>query len=333
MNRICIFLGVFIMFFSNCEQKGGKKIGVIFANQVINRYHKERIYFEEKFKELGCEVIVTDGEDNPNIQEVQAMEMIDSGVDALILNAVNADKAAPIIRYAKSKGIVTVAYDRLIKNCELDLFCTFDGIKVGEGFAKYAVKRKPTGNYVLLNGERGDDNAFVFHQGTMNILQPLIDDKKINIVYNAYVDDWSGENAKHLMKEVLELTNQKIDAVIAQYDGLSGGAIAILNEKGMRGDIIVTGQDAEMTACNRILNGEQDMTIYKPVKVMAYDCAETVFKILNGDKIEVNAHVFNEKIDVPTRLYDPIAVDKNNLKETVVADGYLSLEEIQNAGN
>lgn len=326
LTLFIIFLQLFT--FSFCNLKNEKiTIGVLFDSFTAPRFQKEKIYFEEKINELGGIAIIKTAEGSELKQEEQAKELINEGVDAIIIIASNVNTAASIVRYANDHDVKVIAYDRLIRNCNLDYFVTFDGEKIGELLAEYALKNIPKGNYVLFNGDRVDDNAKELYEGTIKKLQPSIDNGNINIIYTEFVENWSGENAAFTTKKIIELSGERIDVIISQYDGMTDGIVRTLENKNVK-NVLLTGQDAEIAACNRILNGKQAMTIYKPVIIMANKCVEITFDLLKNGKTVTSNTIYNGKSYIPTRLFTPIAVDKNNLHQTVIADGYLSVEEI-----
>jgi D-xylose transport system substrate-binding protein len=319
----------FVIFSLSCgEQKAKFKIGILIHSLDVPRYQKEKRHFEEKIAEAGGECIVQSANGDEALQYKQALEMIDADVDLLIVIPSNGNTAAAIVREAHSKRIKVIAYDRLIKNCDLDFYLAFDADKVGELLANYTLKKVPTGNYVLLNGDKADESSVQYYNSTMKELQPHIDAKEINIVYSGFMDEWSGDNAAFYTNKILEFGNTKIDAIISPYDGLSDGIISVLKQKGLVENIVVTGQDAEIAACNRIMNNEQSMTVYNPVKHLAYKCIEVALQMLKNEKISDLKYTNNGRIDVPSVLLNPIAVDKSNLESTVVADGFLGLDEI-----
>jgi len=327
--KILIFFVTF--FILSCDQKNNNiEVGFLISNSIHERWVHESEFFTKEIEALGGKVIVKSAENDENLQYSQAVELINSGIDVLVINAVNGVTAASIVRAAHAKGIKVIAYDRMVKNCDLDYFITFDGEKVGELIASYALKLKPTGNYVLLNGDKADDNAIYFYKGTMKILQPLIDAKQINIVFSTFVEDYSKDNAAYFTDKVLEFSNTNIDAILTPYDGLAEGVIDVLKKRGFSENIPVTGQDAELPACNRIMNGTQSMTVYKAGKSMAIKCAEMAMQIAKKETIKDLKSLNNGRIDVASLVLEPIAVDKNNMASTVVADGVYSMDKIMN---
>ncbi len=331
MKRIIYSTGILLMFFmAFCAPANNEiKIGILFDSFNAPRFQKEKIYFEKKIAEKGGTTLILSADGNEGKQKSQTRELIEQVVDALIVIASNVNTAASIARMAKANGVKIIAYDRLIRNCELDLFVSFDGIKTGEILANYAISKVPKGNFVLLNGDKSDANASELYRGSMKVLAPLVEHKKINIVYNAFVEEWSDQNAAFLTNRILEFYDEPIDVIISQYDGMSDGIIRVLGEKGQNGKVLVTGQDAEIAACKRILEDQQSMTIYKPVKRMANNCIELVYKLLKDETIDTGQKINNGRSDVPAQLFDPIAVDKNNIQNTVIADEFLTLEEIK----
>jgi len=324
-----VFFFICIASLVGCKELSKEfKVGFLLPSLEAKRWVKESAYFEEKIKEAGGTVVIKDAGRNEATQYTQALELINEGVDFLVITAVNANSAGAIVRLAHAKGIKVIAYDGLIKNCDLDYFITFDGDKVGELMAKHMIKLVPQGNYVLFTGDKGDDNAKIFIDGAIKVLQPSIDSKKINIIYSGYMEEWSGKNAAYFTERILEFSNVDIHAIISTYDGLSDGISDVLNKKGLTDKIPITGQDAEIAACYRILNNRQAMTIYKPGKALAYKCAEIIIKTVKNEKIVDLKYTNNGRIDVPSIILDPIAIDKNNLESTVVADGFLAMDDI-----
>jgi D-xylose transport system substrate-binding protein len=323
-------LGSVIVMLLSCGNKNQMKVGFLFPNMVASRFIKEKAYFSEKIKELGGEALVTSADYDAQKQINQASELIEQGAKVLVVNPLNLNTAAIIIRDAHSHNVPVIAYDRLIRNCDLDYFLTFDNEKVGKLMAEYAMKLKPEGKYILLGGDKADQNAVWVKKGQLDALAPSINSGKIKIVFNVFVEDWSGENAKFIMKKYFDLSGEKPDAILSSYDGMSTGVIELFNEYNIQPDqIIVTGQDAELPACRNIVKGYQTMTIYKSVKNLAYKAAELSMQLINKQQVSSSEiKTFNGKKEVPSILLDPVIVDKSNLKTTVIADGFISESDL-----
>jgi D-xylose transport system substrate-binding protein len=309
---------------------GDDKIVIGFSMDTLQeeRWQRDRDLFVAKAEELGAEVIVQSANSDDAKQIAQAENMISQGVDVLVVVPHNAEASAAIVEKAHAAGIKVLSYDRIIKNADVDLLITFDNELVGELQAKAIVEQVPKGKYVYIGGADTDYNAHLFKKGAFSVLQPLIDSGDIEIVYEQWTKDWNPANALANMENALTANDNKIDAVVAANDGTAGGVIQALASQGLAGKIPVSGQDAELAATQRIVEGTQTMTVYKPIKNLAIKAAESVIKMAKGETVETNATVNNGKIDVPSILLEPIGVNKDNIDETVIADGFHSKEDV-----
>lgn len=329
-------LVVIAVLFTGCMNDQNKnkkpKIGLLMETLKEERWQHDRDFFVAKAKELGADVEVAACNNDDNLQIAQAENMLLKGVDILIVVPHNGEICATIVTKAHQRGVRVIAYDRLIKNSDLDLYISFDNERVGQMQAAYLVKRAPAGNYILIGGAKTDNNAILFRKGQMDILQPYIDSGKIKIVTDQWAADWQASEAmKHVENALTKTTD--IQAIVASNDGTAGGCIQALSEKDLTGKVLVSGQDADLAACQRVVNGTQTMTIYKPIKPLAETAAEAALQIINNDVVEKAVHVIpNGKVDVPSILIDPVSVDKDNMMETVIADGYHTREEVYGGG-
>jgi D-xylose transport system substrate-binding protein len=314
---------------SNGGKSGGKiKIGFSMDTLQEERWQKDRDLFIAAAEALGAEVDVQSANSDDAKQIAQAENLISQGVDVLVVVPHNAEATAAIVEKAHEAGIKVLAYDRLIKNSDLDLYVSFDNERVGEMQAEAITKLVPKGKYVYIGGSDTDNNATLFKKGAFNVLQPFIDKGDIEIVYDQFTKDWNPANALANMENALTANENKIDAVVAANDGTAGGVIQALASQGMDGKIPVSGQDAELAAAQRIVEGTQSMTVYKPIKALAEKAAELAVKMAKGEELGADKVVNNGKIDVPSVLLDPIAVDKSNIDATVIADGFHSKEDV-----
>jgi D-xylose transport system substrate-binding protein len=292
------------------------------------RWLRDRDLFKEAVERLGVEVKVLAANGDDALQIMQAETLINEGVDLLVVVPHNAVAAAAIVHKAHLNGVKVVSYDRLIKNANIDLYISFDNEKVGELQAKAITKLVPKGKYVYIGGAETDNNAHLFKKGVFNVLQPFIDKGDITIVYDQWTKDWVPTNAYNNMKRALIANNNDIDAVIAANDATAGGVIQALAERGLAGKIPVTGQDAELSAVQRIVEGTQTMTVYKPINALAEMAAELAVKLAKGEEIVATSKVINGKVQVPSVLLLPIAVDKENITETIILDGFHSFTDV-----
>jgi D-xylose transport system substrate-binding protein len=307
-------------------------IGLSLDTLKEERWQADSDLFKKRCEELGADVLVqaANGDDTRQINDVQAL--ISRKVDVIVIVPHDGAAMAKAVRLAHEAGIPVIAYDRLIKNCDLDVYLSFDNVKVGRLQAQWLLDHLPTpgkGRIVLVNGSKTDNNAFLFNQGAMEVFKPQIEKGDVQIVWEDWTEDWKLDNAKKIVNAAIsKLGATGFDAVLAAADGVAAGAIQALSEEGLAGKILVTGQDAELVACQRIIAGTQSMTIYKPLKKLANNAAEVAVKMAKGKPIIANQTVNNGQIDVPSVLGDIFAVDKTNMMETVIADGFQPKEAV-----
>ena len=311
------------------EKSGGIVVGLSMDTLKEARWQKDRDFFVNRARELGAKVLVqsANSDDTRQIQDVKSL--LANNVDVLVVVPHDGAAMAEAVRLAKQAGVPVIAYDRMITKCDLDLYLSFDNVRVGEMQAKYLVENLPggKGKIVRIYGAPTDNNARLFKQGQDNILSPYIKSGDIVVVHEDWATDWDPANAKKIMNAAITKGN-KFDAVLASNDGTAGGAVQALKEAGLAGKVLVTGQDADAVACQRIASGTQNMTIYKPIKRLAERAAELAVDMAKGKPGGANGSVPNGQKDVPSVLLDVTVVDKDNLKDTVIADGFLKAEEV-----
>jgi len=233
------------------------------------------------------------------------------------------------VRMAHEAGIPVIGYDRLIRDSDLDLYVSFDNERVGALQAQYLVDRLPKpARIVRIYGAKTDNNAALFKAGQDSVLEPYIARGDIEVIHEDWAEDWKPENAKRIVNAAITAHGSRIEAVLASNDGTAGGAIQALFEEGLAGRVLVTGQDAEVVALQRIAAGTQAMTIYKPLRTLARGAAELATRLANGRPIIASQGVHNGATDVPSVLFDVVTVTRDNIVSTVIADGQASYDEV-----
>ncbi|RBO78551.1 MULTISPECIES: D-xylose ABC transporter substrate-binding protein [Marinomonas] len=308
----------------------GEKIGLLMSDLRLERWQKDRDLFTAEAEKLGAKVYTQSANGDVSTQISQVENMISRGVDVLVIVPENGEVLSNVLAEAKAEGIKVLAYDRLIKFADIDLYVSFDNIRVGEMQAEALLERKPTGRYFLMGGSPTDNNAKMFREGQMNVLQPAIDAKKIQIIGDQWAMGWSAEAALNIMENALTANSNKVDAVVASNDSTAGGAIQALAAQGLSGKVIISGQDADLAAVRRIVQGSQTMTVYKPISKLAETSAAMAVKLARGESIQADGYVNNGKKEVEAVLLTPIAVTKENLDDTVIADGFHSKTDVYN---
>lgn len=287
---------------------------------------KDKEVIEKAVTELGGEIKTLAANGLADVQLNQAKLLIAEGVDVLVVGPYDATLAGEIVTLAHEAGIKVISYDRLIKDVPVDYYITFDSVKVGELQAKEVLKHKSTGKFVYIGGSDVDNNAHLLKEGTMKVLQPLVDSGDIKIVHEQFTTNWNAQLAESDMKEVLK--SNSVDAVITANDGLANGIINALKMYGREGNVLVTGQDGDLDAIHRVIAGTQLMTVFKSAEIIAKEAAQLAIKLANNEVINTSMSTNNGAVDVPTIMLNPVVVTKDNIKETVIADGYYTDEQV-----
>lgn len=334
MKLIILFntILIFLLFMTGCtaiqpEEQSKIRIAFITETFVIERWQRDRDVFVARAQELGAEVIVRHTFEDSEEQIRVIEEMIRQNVDVIVVIPHDKDALTPVIRRAIDQGIRVIAYDRLVMNAEIDLYISFDNFAVGELMAQYVTKSMPSGRFVIINGSPFDHNSFMLREGYMGYLNDSIISGDIEIVAETWAEGWRGEVAYEFINKLIS-EGESFDAIIAANDLIAEGAIKALSENRLAGVVYVTGQDSELAACQRIVEGTQLMTVYKPIGVLAKSAAEAAIKLANNELPEYDELISNGAFDIPFIKHKPVAVTKYNIVDTVIRDGFHLREDI-----
>ena len=294
------------------------------------RWQRDKDLVEKRAKELGMQVSVQVANGDDNLQVKQAENLLTQGVDVLIVAPHNGEIAASIVEAAHRQGVPVISYDRLIKNSDVDLYVSYQIVKIGEMQAQYLldhVNKKPA-SFVIVGGSPTDNNALLLHEGQMNVLKPAVDRGDVKIITDQYAKEWQASAALNIVENALTQANNQVDAVVASNDGTARGAVQALEGQNLAGKVLVSGQDADLASLSLIVVGKQTMTVYKPIQPLAYAAVDAAIKLARGEPVAATDAIDNGAKKVSSILLAPIAVDKNNIVSTVVKDGYQTLEKI-----
>jgi len=320
-TTIFSFLLLAGLIFAGCSNKH-PKIGFLVHSFESPRWQNDQKYFVDAVKQMGGVPMVKVADNNAEMQLEQAKGLINQGVKVLVVIPVNQATAAKIVNVAHEKGIQVIAYDRLINNCRLDYYVSTDNVRVGEIQAAYLSKIKPKGNYALIGGPPNDNNSRMLYIGQLNILQPLVERKEINIAFRQFANYWTTDEGYRLAKAGLDSVANKLDAIICANDAMAIGAIKALKERGLEGKVAVAGQDADAPNIQQIMKGNQSVTVFKRIKTMASTAAELAVHLAKEEPAEPYlSTISNGERLVPSYLVDAVAVNEGNIEMTVVAEG------------
>ena len=331
----CITILYFTIAFTGCsedneptnqgnETESKIQIGLSFDSFVIERWQRDRDVFVYTAEELGAEVNVQNANGDVEKQISQIEYFIDKKMDVIVIIAVDSKAFEGVAEKAKEAGIRIVAYDRLLIHSDVDLYISFDNEKVGSLMAQTLKDNIPEGgNIITIFGPTTDHNVQLVEQG----FQEVMNGANLKVVYSVYAVNWLAEVAYDAVNEALLNTTQ-LDGVFCGNDNLATEAVRALSENRMAGSVVVTGQDADLAACQRIVEGTQTMTVYKPVDKLAKAAAEYAVKLAKGESIDVSTTINDGIWDVPYVKLEPISVNKDNMDEVIIEGGFQKREEV-----
>lgn len=301
----------------------GKTIALLLPETKTTRYEAfDKPLFEAKVKELcaSCKVNYLNADQDASKQQQQAQSAITNGASVLVLDPVDGKAAAGVVKSAQSSKIPVIAYDRFVAGA--DYYLSFNNQRVGELQATALTEATGgKGKILMLNGAPTDPNAAQFKAGAHKVL----DAGSLKIAAEYDNPDWSPDNAQKFTSSQLNNINPAdLAGVYAANDGQAGGVIAALRSAGVKKMPPVTGQDAELAAIQRILAGDQFMTIYKPIPIEANKAAEIAVNIVNGKTVTGTTDFQGVK----SFIFDPVVVKKGNVKDTVVKDKFYKVADI-----
>ncbi|MFT4049234.1 MAG: sugar ABC transporter substrate-binding protein [Solirubrobacterales bacterium] len=312
----------------------GPKIALLLPESKTARYEtQDKPNFEKKVSSLcpDCQVIYSNADQDAAKQQQQAEAALTQGAKVLVLDPVDAASAVSIVKKAKAQDVPVISYDRLIDSSDIDAYISFNNEKVGKLQAQSLVdKMGNKGTIVMINGAPTDNNAKLFKQGAHSVF----DDSNLKIGKEYDTPDWSPDKAQDEMQQAITaLGKDGFQGVYAANDGTAGGAIAAMKSSGVNPeDIPSTGQDAELAAIQRILAGTQYMTIYKAVKPEAEQAAQLAVLLAKGQSIKTNSLITGDTeaggAKIASIILEPVVVTKDNVKDTIVKDGFWTAEQI-----
>lgn len=317
-------------------------IGVSLGTIKQERWMREADMFQRCADVNNFKLTILSANDDEALQQRQCEHLIEDGIDVLILQTLSSDSVQPIVEKAHQAGVEVIGYDRLAPNSELDYCVTFDSVKVGESQANMLVDKIPKGNYLWLKGGQEDYNAALVAKGQKKVLQQYIDAGDITIVGEEWCAGWNPVLAQQITEQALMDTDGKLDAVIASNDGLCGGAVQALAANGMAGKVVTCGQDASLAACQRIVEGTQLGTVFKPIADLNKAACQLAVALASGSVTE-NAEktdcvdktlgkwtsIDSKQNDVPVFMIDVYPVDKHNIYDVIIDEYHFqTMEEV-----
>lgn len=296
------------------------KIGFVLSTLQEERYLKDQKYFAEEAKKLGFTPLMVAADNNPQTQAAKIENLLSMGVKALVIQPVNSQAAANLVKLAHAEKVPVVAYDRLISDAAVDAYVTQDSFQVGVLQAEAAVKATGgKGNFILLKGQAGHSVANEISRGVLSVLQKY---PQIKIVVEKNHDNWSSALAMATVENALTQFQNKIDAVIANNSGMAQGAVQALASQGLAGKVFVAGADADLASIKNIVANRQAFEVLKDIRPLAETSAQVAFRLAKGEKVQAPASVKNGPFEIPVFATPVYPISKTNLEEKVFKSGF-----------
>jgi D-xylose transport system substrate-binding protein len=321
---------------SGSDSGKGGKIALLLPESKTTRYdQQDKPRFEKRVQQIcpNCQVIYSNADQDAAKQQQQAEAALTKGAKVLVLDAVDVAAAGAIVNRAKQSNVPVISYGRLVSKAPLDYYVSIDPFKVGQQQAQSLIGKlgdKASGaRVIMINGAPTDSNAAPYKRGAAAGLQKA----GVKVVKSYDTPDWSPDKAQREMEQAITAVGKNgFDAVYVANDGMATGAIAALKGAGIDpAQRPVTGQDAELAGVQRVLDGEQLMTVYQPIPKIASTAAELAVPLAQGKKPPASlapSKVDNGGGQVPSALLDTIAVTKDNVDSTVIKDGFLKASDV-----
>ena len=302
-------------------------IGFSIDTLAIERWQRDMDVFINKVKEMGADVIVQNAGNSIGEQNRQLMYLLERDVDAVVVLPKDAASITESVQKLRSKGIPVISYDRLALNADINLYLTIDSEKVGEQMAQEMMRRTKGFNWYLILGPEEDYNMTLIKDGIYRIIR----NSSVHINHIFYTDGWNYDLSYQEMVRILK-SDTFPDAIICGNDAVASSVIDAINRYYPDTHIPVCGQDADISACQYIVQGKQDFTIYKPIIQLAEVAAECAVKLARHEEISENrfrlSPINNGYGDIPTIWLEPTYVDKYNMDKVIIDSGFHSAASV-----
>ncbi|HVY24524.1 MAG TPA: substrate-binding domain-containing protein [Steroidobacteraceae bacterium] len=305
------------------------RIGLSMDTLKEPRWQIDQKFFVERATQLGANVTVSSANGDDTVQMRDINSMISNGVDVIVIIPHDGAAMGKAVRAAHAANIPVIAYDRLITNSDVDLYVTFDNVKVGEAQAQYLVDAlHGKGKIIRIYGSPTDNNSKLLKEGQDIVLKPYLERGDIKVIHEDWADNWEPQRAKQITNAAITNHGHDFQGILASADGVAGGAIQALKEEGLLGKVLVTGQDAELAAVQRVVEGSQAMTVYKPIHTLASTAAELAVKLATHKPVITRDELDNGTVMVPSVFLPIMVATKDNMVQTVIADGFQSYDDV-----
>lgn len=302
------------------------RLGFVLATMNEERYAKDRKYFTDYAESKGAEVEFASCDDKVELQTAKAETLLSKKIDALVVQPVNGETAGAIVDAAKKDQVPVIAYDRIIKNADIDLYVTQDSFQVGVLQAEAAAEAtQGKGNFVILMGEAGHSVADEITRGNLSVLEKY---PQIKVILKQNHPGWSTALALSTVENALTKNKNNVQAILANNDGMALGAVRALEEQKLNGKVFVSGADCDLTAVKNILQGKQSMTVLKGIKPLAEAAVDAAISLAKKEQPKFDSKMFNGKKEVLVLNTPVFKVVKDNIQAQVVDYGFHTAQAV-----
>ena len=309
------------------------KVGFILKSMQEERYQKDKAIFTEKAESLGAQVYFASANNEEQMQLSKFENMLAKGCKVIVLQPVNTGTAGNMVKMANEEGVKVVGYDSMLVNGPLDFMVMQDSWAVGklqgEAMVEWlkAKKGKVEGKVALIMGQPGDSNAAAMSSGALEIIEG---NDGLELVAKQSHEGWSSDKAMATAENVLTKHKNKIDVFICNNSGMARGVIAALDAQGMADTekVFVAGSDADIVNIQYVAQGKQTVEIWKKIAPLAEKAAEIAVMLAKGEEVKADKMINNGLVDVPTIVTPVVAITKENLDSTIIAEGFYTKEEV-----
>jgi D-xylose transport system substrate-binding protein len=310
------------------------RIGLSMDSFVVERWIRDRDIFVAEAEALGATVLVQVANQDHETQVAQIKALSGQGIDVLVVVPNDSTRLGPTVQEVRNRGIPVISYDRLILRGKADLYIAHDHVAAGALMAQAVVEasqKKRSANpfqVIIVNGARPDHNSALMSEGFHRALDPAVQGRRLTIVREVWLNSWSSEEAETAFRTALDETQTRPDAVIAANDLLAESLIRVLSQRRWLDGTFVTGMDADLAACQRVIEGTQSMTVYKPIAPLAMAAARYAVKLARHESLDIQQFISDGEYNIPYVKHLPVAVDRSNMREVIVKEGFHRAEEI-----
>ncbi len=310
----------------------GIRIGFSMDSFVVERWQRDRDAFLDEARIHGVEVILRTANERLDVQREQLLELAQSGIDVLVVVPNDAEGLSDIVESIRNRGVPVLAYDRLVRNTAIDGYISFDNQGIGSMMADAVLSELESradgdSTVLVINGALSDYNSFMINRGIVTSLTPHVDSGRVRVLDSLWLQTWRNEEAHDAIEGAFDRF-EHISGVIAANDLIADAVVRSAAARGLAGELLVSGMDGDLAAVQRVAEGTQLMTIYKPVEDLARRAVHAAIELAGTQTLQADELIHNGRVDVPFIRLAPVMVTQESILDTVIADRFHSYDDV-----